>query len=141
MRAWQNAVPGRRFWVSKAVLLKAAKSRKIPGPVPPVDDAGFTRPGTGFSKPPFEKAKPPIGFPIPGTEFPIGGVVYFVSWMPFFKGSVVSLGIALLMLPEPTMIRFGNLGATPFTAGAAAGAASGVVNSTEARGPHSPLMF
>ena len=75
MRAWQNAVPGRRFWVSKAVLLKAAKSRKIPGPVPPVDDAGFTRPGTGFSKPPFEKAKPPIGFPIPGTEFPIGGVV------------------------------------------------------------------
>ena len=62
-----------RFWVSKAVLLKTAKSRKIPGSVPPVDDAGFTRPGTGLSKPPFEKAKPPIGFPIPGTEFPIGG--------------------------------------------------------------------
>ena len=127
--------------MSKAVLLKAAKSRKIPGPVPPVDDAGFTRPGTGFSKPPFEKTNPPIENSISGTGNSIGGVVYFVSWMPFFKGSVVSLGIALLMLPEPTMIRLGNLGATPFTAGAAAGAASGVVNSTEARWPHSPLMF
>ena len=84
MRAWQKTVLGGWVWVSKGVLLKAAKSRKIPGPVPPVDDAGFTRPGTGFSKPPFEKAKPPIEFSIPGTEIPIGGVGRHLCWaLPF----------------------------------------------------------
>ena len=84
MRAWQNAVLGGRFWVSKAVLLKDAKSRKIPGPVPPVGNAGCARPGTGLSKPPIEKAKPPIGFPIPGTEIPIGGVGRRFCWaLPF----------------------------------------------------------
>ena len=75
MRAWQNTALGGRFWVSKGVLLKAAKSRKIPGPVSLIGNAGFTRPGTGFSKPPFEITKPPIENPIPGTEIPIGGVV------------------------------------------------------------------
>ena len=91
MRDWQNTVLYGRFWVSKAVLLKDAKSRKIPGPVPPVDDAGFTRPGTGFSKPPFEKAKPPIETskppienPIPKTEIPIVGVGRRFCWaLPF----------------------------------------------------------
>ena len=73
-----------RFWVSKAVLLKDAKSREIPGPVPPVDDAGCARPGTGFSKPPFEKAKPPIEISISGTEIPIGGVGRHFCWaLPF----------------------------------------------------------
>ena len=70
--------------MSKGVLLKAAKSRKIPGPVTPVDDAGFTRPGTGFSKPPFEKSKPPIEKSIPGTEISIGGVGRHFCWaLPF----------------------------------------------------------
>ena len=70
--------------VSKGVLLKAAKSRKIPGPVSLVGNAGFKRPGTGFSKPPFEKAKPPIDFSIPGTGIPIGGVGRHFCWaLPF----------------------------------------------------------
>ena len=70
--------------MSKAVLLKAAKNREIPGPVPPVDDAGFTRPGTGFSKPPFEKSKPPIENSIPGTGISIGGVGrHFCCTLPF----------------------------------------------------------
>ena len=68
----------------KGLSLEGRESRKIPGPVPLVGNAGFTRPGTGFSKPPFEKAKPPIEFSIPGTEISIGGVGRLFCWaLPF----------------------------------------------------------